>query len=503
MERERNRRHRDVHGRVRHALAAHPWRVGVGLFAVALALRVVLSFSAHFLGDEVGLWRDALAIVEQGARPLLGPPITSGTARLPGPLFDYLMALPLIVCRAPEAANVWIAILGSLSVVLVWDGLRRPFGEAPALFAALLVACLPWSALYADRIWNANVTTFFVATAFWAACRLRARPTAFAVCVLLGSAAALPQLHLSAPMIWVALLPLVIPTVRRWKMRWVLLGLSIVFLLYVPMMLHEGRTHAANLRAFLRESAHNDSADYLRVPLWAFRLLSLDVTYHQLESDRMPHSEHDMLAFLFHGNTDFRYGAARASALVLSVVLALLALVTSVRAAFRRGPRAFLWAGLAGLTANVALLGVLHKGIYGHYVQPLLPFYAVAFAELGRVSFRSRRMGSLVMVLGALVAIGGVDASLWVSRQIDARSGLYTMRRVIAAIRTDSPDASHASLRLGFPGDVASYRALMQGGSPVLDDRGPRYLLLVERDSPPPGAREMARTGPVTLYRLP
>ena len=41
-------------------------------------------------------------------------------------------AIPLFVSHQPEATNFFSALLGALSVGLIWWGLRKPFGEAGA-----------------------------------------------------------------------------------------------------------------------------------------------------------------------------------------------------------------------------------------------------------------------------------------------------------------------------------------------------------------------------------
>jgi hypothetical protein len=493
---------------MRRVLTLRPVSIGLAIFVVALVLRLALIETSRFTGDEIEMWRNARAIAAGKEFPLLGPPITDGGARLPGPLFHYMMALPLLVSKAPEACNAFVAILGAVSVVVYWAALRDFFGEMGAALAALLMACSPWSTLYADRIWNANVTGIFVALAFWAACRLRSKPSAGALVLLFASAAVIPQIHMSAPMVWVALLPIALPTARRWRWWWPLAGLAVVVLLYAPMLVSELRTHWANVRTFLAENAANGSDDYKRVPAWAFRLLTLDVSYQQLHSYWGRHTETEMLHFIVRGNADFRYGPVRWFLLGASVLLAAAALAVSLWSAWgglvRRRPRPFFWAAVLGVLANTALLGFAHRPVYGHYVQPLLPFYFVAFAELGR--WASRRTWAWWPVWGAatLVSIGAIDATLWVSYTLDARNGLWTMRRVNEALAAEEPKVSYVPLSFGFLGWPGGYNALLEmdpephfsiGG-------GGGYRLLLRETPAPSGGRKLIETGPVVLYRM-
>ena len=459
------------------------------------------------MGDEVLFWKVARGIATGTDFPQLGPQISTGLARHPGPLLYYVMAVPLLVRDAPEACNAFVAVLGGVSVLLYWSALRPYFGETGAAMASLLMACMPWSTLYADRAWNPNVLGFFVALAFWAACRTRRIPSRAVVVLLVVSMAAMPHLHMSSPMVWLALLPIWLPSVRRWRWHWLLLAMTLALSLYAPMLIHERATHWSNVLAFVRESSAG-SVDYRRVPLWAFRLLTLDVSYHQLTSYWTRHTEAEMVSFLLHGNSVFVYGHARRFLLVLSFEFAALAVGLAVWTAWggtgKRWPKPFLWAALAGITANTALLLVTHKPIYGHYVQPLLPFYYVAFAELGRWSARHTRRRWATWALAVLVCVGGIDVARWVSRRLDARNGLSTVRAVIDAIDKDGPDPSF-SLSFGFVGSRDAYQALIAQGPDHHKSLGPgpRYLLLLREAHAPIGARAVLETGPVTLYRMP
>jgi len=493
---------------VQRFVAAHPALIAVALFALASAARLALVLTSRFNGDEVDFWGAGRDIASGIAFPLLGPPITGGGAQHPGPLLYWVIAIPMLLTHAPEAANAFVALLGGLTVVLYWQSLRSYFGEMGALLAAVMMACSPWSTMYADRVWNPNVVGIFVAIAFWASCRLRRSPSLLVVVVLFMSMAAMPQLHMSSPIVWAALVPIWLPSVRKWRWYWPLLAVAGALLLYVPMLISELRNHWENVRTFLQETSSNTSSDFVRTPLWAFRLLTLDVTYHQMHGYWGPHTEGEMLSFIFHGNADFQWNVARWFVLFLSVALALFALVSGAIHAWnkegRREAHPFFWAAVVGLLANTALLGVAHKEIFGHYVQALLPFYFVAFAELGRWAATDARLSLLVSGAAALVCVGGVDAATWVSGTMDARSGLRTVRRVIAAVEEDDPKAMQAGIYFDFRTNPRAYDAisLMNPAHPVRFGYGSKYQLLLNRSPAPAGGKLLLQTGPVTLYRM-
>jgi hypothetical protein len=485
-----------------------PAAAGVAIFALAAATRCSLILSSHFLEDEILFWNAARDLAHGTAFPLLGPSISGSVARHPGPLLYCIIAIPLLFTSAPEACNGFVALLGAATVVLYWQSLRSYFGEIGALLAALLMACMPWSTLYADRIWNPNVLGFFVATALWAACRLRKRPSLAAAVVLFVSMAAMPQLHLSSPMVWLALLPIWLPEVRAWRWHWAPIAALSGATLYIPMILHELRTHGSNTLALLHETSPSAALDFARVPLWAFRLMTLDVSEHQLPTLGGPPSESEMVSLLLHGNSNFHYGPVRGVLLTLSLGFAAFAIVVAVGSAWSRAnrrSRPFFWAAFLGLLANTALLAFAHKRIFGHYVQALLPFYFVAFAELGRWAARSVRASIAVWGVALLVCIGGIDAAIWVSRTLDARNGLLTMRRVIAAIEADQPDAFTIPIEFDFPpGSTAGYNVLASLDSKrhVFFVLGWQYRLILQGEPRPRGARLLLETGPVALYRM-
>jgi hypothetical protein len=493
---------------------------GACILALACAARLALIGTARFGGDEIIMFQMAERISRGEEFPLLGTSITGGGASHPGPAFFYLMTVPLLCgFKSPEAANAFVALLCACGVLLYWRALRPFFGEAGAATAAVLMACLPWSTLYADRIWNANVINFFIAVAFWAACRLRRRPDLRGVVLLGLSAGVLPQFHMSSPMVWVALVPIAWPARKQWRWSWTLALVVCALALYAPLLVHEARTQGHNTRTFLAETGGNTSTDWLRTPLWALRLLTLDVSYHQLFSYWDTHSEGQMLDLVVRGNADVQWTAPRRLLLVLSYIFALGTLAFLLVRRLRRGPApassdeaaradraAFLRAALLGLAANTLLLWAAHKSIFGHYVQPLLPFYFVAFAALGQAaSDWGRARYALYGVVGVLCA-GGLDSALWVSRTLDARNGLTTLRTVLGAIQRDRPALRAAKLQFDYRSQDWGYNVVL-GLDPAsklrFDKDGPVYQLRLRRAPPLPGARLIVEAGPIVAWALP
>jgi hypothetical protein len=328
---------------------------------------------------------------------------------------------------------------------------------------------------------------------------------------------------MSAPVVWVALLPIFLPSVRTWRWYWPLVGAAAVGVLYAPMLIHELRTGWSNTLAFIHETSTNTSTDYKRVPFWAFRLMTLDISYLQLKGYWYPQTEQAMRDFVVRGATpgvhacpfqcsghdaDFHYGPVRWFFFGLSYLFAACALalagVRAFRDGARKGPHPFLSAGLVGLAANTALLWVAHKELHGHYVQLMLPFYFVAFAAL--FDWASERAWTFWLASGALllVCVGGVDVARWESSTLDARNGLGTARSVIAAVRREDPGATRASITVGYRSLSAERLNWLTGldkEHPLHFDSGNQYRLLLADAPAPKGTRTVLSLGPVTLYR--
>lgn len=524
------------------------WLVGGVVVLIAAALRLSLLHTARFGGDEALFFRLGMDIVEGKAFPLLGTQVTDGKGLLPGPAFLYVMALPLLVWRAPEAQYAFVELLGAVTVGVFWHALRKPIGERGALVAGLCMACAPWSALYADRTWNPNVMPLVVVLALLAAVRVRENPRSSWLIALLPLGAVLAQFHLSAPVAWAGLAVLVGPSVRGWPARHVLRGTALALLLYVPLAVHELTTGFENTRNLLSEtvgaSAHHPTS-FLWVPVYAVRFLTLDVTYHELSGYWGGPDEHACLRALVRGSSSRPFHPLRALTLGASVALVVLAASVAARSVWmsvRRQPRAhapalprtflgtllhtllhtlrhtflgtFLGAFVAALVANMALLGASGKQVFGHYVTNVLPFAFVLYGVLGQATRGRPRLTAGVMVLVAFFCAGGVEATLSVSRRVDARIGLEVHRRVLERIardaRVEGTTGQHVRLEFGYRSSwydwhIFATRAL---GMPIHFDRRPtpRAYRLVEKHAPMRQGTHVGDpvdVGHALLYRLP
>src|SRR5215208_4504911 len=116
-------------------------RIEVTLLTLLIILTLVLRFYKladymTFLGDE---GRDAIVVkrlLTTGHLPLLGPVTSVGNMYL-GPAYYYMMALPMaIFWLNPAAAAGMVALIGTLTVGLIYYLSRQWFGKVAAFVAA-------------------------------------------------------------------------------------------------------------------------------------------------------------------------------------------------------------------------------------------------------------------------------------------------------------------------------------------------------------------------------
>ena len=133
---------------------------GIILLASFVRLWHIGSYMT-FLGDE---GRDVMVVRDMllGRKfTLIGPGTSIGNMYL-GPLYYYMMLLPLAVTNfSPVGPAIQIALLGVVTVALLWWIGRQWFGRTPALLISLLYSLSPTVITYSHSSWNPNIMPFF------------------------------------------------------------------------------------------------------------------------------------------------------------------------------------------------------------------------------------------------------------------------------------------------------------------------------------------------------
>jgi 4-amino-4-deoxy-L-arabinose transferase-like glycosyltransferase len=114
-----------------------------------------------FLGDE---GRDAIVVrnlLIKADLILIGPGTSIGSMYL-GPLYYYFMAPFLFLFNfSPVGPAVEIALLGVITIFLIYKVSKEWFGETAAIFSSTLYAISPVVIIYSRSSWNPNIMPFF------------------------------------------------------------------------------------------------------------------------------------------------------------------------------------------------------------------------------------------------------------------------------------------------------------------------------------------------------
>jgi len=114
-----------------------------------------------FLGDE---GRDAIIVrrlLTEFDLILIGPGTSIGNMYL-GPLYYYLIAPSLFIFNfSPIGPSIFIALIGVLTIFLVWYVGRDWFGGRAGLIASFLYSISPTVIIYSRSSWNPNIMPFF------------------------------------------------------------------------------------------------------------------------------------------------------------------------------------------------------------------------------------------------------------------------------------------------------------------------------------------------------
>lgn len=137
------------------------WGIILILFIGSVFRLYKINEYMTFLGDEgrdVVIVRNLLA----HADPILIGPGTSIGGMYLGPLYYYLIAIPLLLANfSPVGPAIFVAILGIITIWLVYFIGKEWFGEKAGLISALLFAISPTVIVYSRSSWNPNIMPFF------------------------------------------------------------------------------------------------------------------------------------------------------------------------------------------------------------------------------------------------------------------------------------------------------------------------------------------------------
>ena len=233
------------------------WRVGTAVaLAVILGLSAFLQFYRlddlqHFQGDEGILLLTARALIVDHVFPVYGLVLAVGNAHI-GPLFDYLISLPLSLSNLnPTAAVTLNGVCQVLAVAICYGLLTRYGGGRLAGLVGALVYATAQEVVYYSRFLWPNMFPFLLLLILWSLLALReGRQGHLALLgIWLGVALQLqPTAVLLVPFL-ALYLALFRPRLRSWL--YALLGLLAFMLLFAPAIIHDATHGLVETRAWL------------------------------------------------------------------------------------------------------------------------------------------------------------------------------------------------------------------------------------------------------------
>ncbi len=358
------------------------------LILITLGLRLYrINEYMTFLGDE---GRDAIVVKNLLVNydpPLLGPPTSVGNMYL-GPLYYYMMAISMaIVWLNPVAAAIMVALIGTMSVGLIYYLAREWFGKIGAFSAAILYSLSPLNIIYSRSSWNPNPAPFFSLLIILSLYKAHQSKN-YKWLILTGIAFAfVVQMH------YLALIMLPVITVL-WLLEWVLnrkklpksfwkysiIGIVCFLILMSPLFIFDIRYNFMNYRALSSFFGNRETTVNLNVFNTLGRVLPIYV--NNLIS-----------RYLTFGNTSGIF-----SFIPWIILLPLVYFIYLYGKTKKLNWPLFalaIWLGI-----GVLGLALYKQTIYDHYIGFLNPVPYLLFAGLLTINFKNKFFNKIILILG-------------------------------------------------------------------------------------------------------
>lgn len=208
-----------------------------------------------FLGDE---GRDAIIVrnfITKGDLMLIGPGTSVGNMYL-GSLYYYLMAPALLLANfSPVGPAVQIALLGVVTIFLVWFVGREWFPSSKTNYAALIATFLyaisPVIIYYSRSSWNPNIMPFFALLSIYAIWRVWIKKEYGWLTVLGVSYAFVLQSHYFGLLLAPTLGLFWLLSYKKEIIKPTLKGLGFFLFLMSPLVIFDVRHNWLNTRAII------------------------------------------------------------------------------------------------------------------------------------------------------------------------------------------------------------------------------------------------------------
>jgi hypothetical protein len=251
-----------------------PWLL-IALAFVPRAYR--LADYTVFQGDQGVDALVARRVIVEHVLPFEGPATSAGGVHL-GPLYYYLLALPMLVGGFDPLLEAGLmVVLGALAVGLLFWLVRVWFGFVPAVASAALYALSPAAIVAARSAWNPAPAPFFLLLAVLGLAHCHRSRNGYWLLLTAFGLGSLIQFHYFT--LGVVLVGLVFGTleiVRSRLVGWGVLAAGVFLALLAPFVVHEIQTGLPNVQAAGRLASEPSPASD-SVPRRVYAVLALEL----------------------------------------------------------------------------------------------------------------------------------------------------------------------------------------------------------------------------------
>ena len=408
----------------------------------ALWVRLLAADYAVFGADEVGFYETIWRAGQAGIWPVYGPAISGGEASTPGGLFFYALTPASWLGDDPRLAGQLVGVISVIALGLWAHLINRVFGPRTALIFTLLVAVHPWTIAYANRAWPSCFMVWWSAICLHGAWPSNAQRSPLWGGIALSMLIALPQIHLSAPVVWAVVVAWWV-SARYWpSKRQLLVGSVGGILSYTPYLLLEWRQGWSNSVAMLTERT-SSTGEHLNALLDGLIYLVLLGTSHIGELMHGGYAEGlnprwQVLTSEGWFDLSARLGTTATTIVALSLFLTLLGWAWVIRDALV-GPgaeRRHLSRGIvAGALTTLVLLSLRGSIVFPHYVNGLLVLLTLPTVIIlhQAIHFRNSKVALWVSATACLgLIVGFMMTSQRYHQEVSARSSVPSILSVAA-----------------------------------------------------------------------
>jgi hypothetical protein len=143
--------------------------IPIFILLLATALRVYRPGLWMTWGDELNIINAAVGITQRGEWTWLGNEASFGALAAHSPFSVYVTAIPALISPHPLFLRLVYAMLGVLTVAVMYRLLRKHVGFTTAVMGALFIAVMPITVHWSRFVWNPNLAPLLLVIWIYAA----------------------------------------------------------------------------------------------------------------------------------------------------------------------------------------------------------------------------------------------------------------------------------------------------------------------------------------------